>query len=455
MSTADPNLNPVPSLPVPPPAARSTPHIKVIGVGGAGLQALGSMRTAGFDGVQFAALHTDARLMAVCPFDEKVLLGASLTRGLGAGGDPEVARAAAEADAEVLRALCVGVDLVVVLTGLGGGTGSGVAPVLARVAREQGALVLGLVTLPFEFEGNRRLQQAQLALRHLKTAADAVICLSNQKVASLVDENTTLVETFRIANDLLREGLAGLWRLITRDGLIAVDFGDLCRVVRGRQAESCFATAEAMGENRAREVVDRLLSSPLIDQGRLLTEAEAVLVSLVGGASLTLKEVNLVMDQLNRVCEHAQVIMGAATDPAYQDRLGVTLVATRRLGEPERKTERAPAAAAPVADPVPPAAEFPITPAVPAAGTRSVTPTERPSPRYVAPPPDLTPEQAEQMLARQDPAGGRRRRKVAMRQEMLPLEVVSKGRFAKSEPTIYRGEDLDTPTYIRRGMALN
>ena len=453
MSTADPTLNPAPSLPVPPPAGRGTPHIKVIGVGGAGLQALGSMRTAGFDGVQFAALHTDARLMAVCPFDEKVLLGAALTRGLGAGGDPEIARAAAESDAEALRALCVGVYLVVVLTGLGGGTGSGVAPVLARVAREQGALVLGLVALPFEFEGNRRQQQAQLALRHLKTAADAVICLPNQKVAALVDENTTLVETFRIANDLLREGLAGLWRLITRDGLITVDFGDLCRVVRGRQAESCFATAEAMGENRAREVVDRLLSSPLLDQGRLLAEAEAVLVSLVGGASLTLKEVNLVMDQLNRVCEHAQVIMGAATDPAYADRLGVTLVATRRLGEPERKPERA--VAAPVADPAPPAAEFPIAPVAPAAGTRSVTPTDRPSPRYVAPAPELTPEQAEQMLARQDTAGGRRRRKAAMRQEMLPLEVVSKGRFAKSEPTIYRGEDLDTPTYIRRGMALN
>ena len=197
----------------------------------------------------------------------------------------------------------------------------------------------------------------------------------------------------------------------------------------------------------------KMNSVVVLDQGRLLAEAEAVLVSLVGGASLTLKEVNLVMDQLNRVCEHAQVIMGAATDPAYADRLGVTLVATRRLGEPERKPERA--VAAPVADPAPPAAEFPIAPVAPAAGTRSVTPTDRPSPRYVAPPPELTPEQAEQMLARQDTAGGRRRRKAAMRQEMLPLEVVSKGRFAKSEPTIYRGEDLDTPTYIRRGMALN
>jgi cell division protein FtsZ len=365
-----------------------------------------------------------------------------------------MARAAAEADTQALSELCAGADLIVVVAGLGGGTGSGAAPVLARVAREQGALVLGLVVLPFEFEGQRRQHQAQLALRQLKTAADAVICLPNQKVSNLIDEKTTLIETFRIANDLLGQGLAGLWRLITREGLINVDFADLCRVVRGRQAESCFATAEAMGEARSREVMDRLLSSPLLDQGRLLAEADAVLVSLVGGADLTLKEVNLVMEQLNRVCEHAQVIMGAAIDATLVDRIGLTVVATKRTApEPERGAGNAPM----TADPPPPTAEFPTSDDDPSFGERrDGAANDRPAPRYVPPPLQLTPEQAEQILARQERPGGRRRRRSAgMRQELLPLEVVSKGRFAKSEPTVYRGEDLDTPSYVRKGMALN
>jgi len=432
---------------------KSTPTIKVIGVGGAGLQAIEHMSRVGLEGLAFAAVHTDARLLGATPLAQKLLVGLALTRGLGAGGDPDVARAAAEADTQALNELCAGSDLIVVVAGLGGGTGSGAAPVLARVAREQGALVLGLVVLPFEFEGRRRQHQAQLALRQLKTAADAVICLPNQKVSSLIDDKTTLIETFRIANDLLCQGLAGLWRLITRKGLINVDFADLCRVVRGRQAESCFATAEAMGEARSREVVERLLSSPLLDQGRLLAEADAVLVSLVGGADLALKEVNLVMEQIHRVCEHAQVIMGAAIDVALGDRIGVTLVATKRTA-PE--TDRAVETCAAPVDPEPPAAEFPTSEEERLAPARGLTSDERPAPRYIPPPPHLTPEQAEQILARQDRSGNRRRRNTAaMRQELLPLEVVSKGRFAKSEPTVYRGEDLDTPTYVRRGMALN
>ncbi len=436
------------------PKPKPAPNIKVIGVGGAGLQALDHMSRAGLDGLAFAGVHTDARLLGASPLAQKILLGSALTRGLGAGGDPDVARAAAEAETQVLNELCAGTDLVVVVAGLGGGTGSGGAPVVARVAREKGALVLGLVVLPFEFEGQRRQHQAQLALRQLKTAADAVICLPNQKVSKLVDDKTTLVETFRIANDILCQGLAGVWRLITREGLINVDFADLCRVVRGRQAESSFATAESMGEARSREVVERLLSSPLLDQGRLLAEADAVLVSLAGGADLALKEVNVVMEQINRVCEHAQVIVGAAIDPSLGDRIGVTVIATKRT-TPAPDSERAIESSAATADPEPPAAEFPISGEERLDAVRGVA-DERPAPRYVPPPPRLTPEQAEQILARQDRAGGRRRRKsVGMRQELLPLEVVSKGRFAKSEPTVYRGEDLDTPTYVRRGMALN
>jgi cell division protein FtsZ len=326
---------------------------------------------------------------------------------------------------------------------------------LVQVARENGALVLALVALPFDFEGRRRQQQARTALKQLKTAADAVIGLANEKVASLVDEKTSLPEAMRIIDDLLAQGVRGLLRLTTREGLINVDFSDLCHVVRGRQAESCFATAEAAGENRAREVVEKLMSSPLLEKGRALAEADAVLVSLTGGPGLSLKEVNQVMEQLNRLCENAQVVMGATMDAALEGRLAVTLIAARRAAA-ELETEAGRSRNEPAsAEPEPPSSEFPTraNAAEPArAGEVAGTGT---APRYVPPPPELTADQAERILAGQANGLIRRRKRVKPQQGMLPLEAVSKGRFAKCEPTIHRGEDLDTPTYIRRGMALN
>ncbi len=431
------------------PAPKKTPAVQVVGVGGAGLQAVALMAQAGLSDLTFAGVHTDARLLAVSPLPRKLLLGASLTRGLGAGGDPDMARAAAEAEAAALRELCAGADLLLVVAGLGKGTGSGAAPVLARLARENGALVLALAALPFDFEGRRRQQQAEQALQQLKKAADAVICLPNQKVAGMMDENTTLVETFKFTNEMLVNGVRGLWRLVTRDGLVKADFADLCHVVRGRQAESCFATAEAMGENRAREVVEQVLASPMLDSGRLLAGADAVLVSLAGGADLKQKEVNQVMEQINRLCENADLIVGAAVDAEFAGRLSLTLVAARRSHPETAPADEAPPAPA---EPVPPASEFPTGEA--ALGADASVPA-RSLQRYVPPPPDLTPEMAERLLNRQAGAGSRRKKGAGLRQEMLPLEVVSKGRFAKSEPTIHRGEDLDTPTYIRRGVALN
>lgn len=439
----------IPSAPVVPVR---TPRIKVVGVGGAGLQAVTHMAQSSLPGVSFAAVHTAARLLAPCPLQDKILLGADRTRGLGAGGDPAVAHAVAEEDLARCQTLWAGSDLVILVAGLGGGTGSGAAPVLARAARETGSLVLGLVTLPFEFEGLRRLRQAEEALRHLKTAADAVLCLSNQKVLSLLDEQTTLVDAFRITNEMLADGLRGLWRLVTREGLINADFASLCRTVRGRQAVSSFATAEATGDNRSREVLDRLLANPLLDNGQLLADAEAVLVSLAGGTDLTLKEVHAIMTPIHRLCEHAQVIVGASVDPVFGDRLALTVVATRRTPINPVPSETDPAT---TADAVLPTAEFPPAPRV-LSPAETEAPAEYHPSRYVPPPPNLTPEQTEHLLEQQGGSVGRRRRKHGgMRQGLLPLEVVSKARFAKSEPTLYRGEDLDTPTYVRRGVALN
>lgn len=430
------------------------PRVKIIGVGGAGVQAVEHMQRTGLSGAALAVVHTDARLLAPSPIAEKLLLGVEVTRGLKAG-EPEIGRELAEAEAHQLRHLCEGVDLVLVLAGLGGNTASGAGPVLARVARENGALVLALVALPFEFEGRRRQQQAEAALRLLRTTADAVICLPNQKVASLLDEKTSLPEAMRIVNDLLAQGVAGLLRLLTRDGLIRVDFADLCRVVRGRQVESAFATAEASGEHRAREVVDRLVSSPLLDHGRLLAEAESMLVSITGGPELSLKEINQIMDQLHRLSDNAQVIMGADIDADLAGRVAVTLIAARRPAAPPDLPQAQPPAEAALLEAGSLPSEFaPRDPAGPRPGTLDGRPP-RTTHHYVAPPPELTPQATERILAEQQRAPVRRRQRQKLQQGLLPLEVVSKGRFAKSEPTVHQGEDLDTPTYVRRGIPLN
>jgi len=248
-----------------------------------------------------------------------------------------------------------------------------------------------------------------------------------------------VLETFKITNQLLADGVRGLWRLLTHKGLIEIHFPDLAALLRDRHAESAFAVAEAMGPTRSREVMDKLLAHPMLDGGQMLGESEAVLVSLIGGPDLTMAEVNRVMEQVNRQCEHAQVIMGAAIDESFAERLAVALIAARSNPEPE-------------------AGETAVAGSGEELGQQLLprSTTARPGSRFVPPAPALPPEQVQQLLTRQTRAGSRPRKSTArLRQTQLPLEIVSKGRFDKSEPTIHKGEDLDVPTYIRRGVALN
>jgi cell division protein FtsZ len=345
----------------------------------------------------------------------------------------------AEEQLPKLKVLCEGADLVFLLAGLGGGAGTGISPVLARAAKEAGALALGFATTPFGCEGSHRQRLAQAGLTELKSCADGAICLPNQKVFTLIDENTSLLETFRIANDYLADGVRGVWRLLMHKGLIDIHFADLAALIRDRHAESSFAVAEAMGPTRSREIMDKLFAHPMLDGGHVLAESEAVVLSLIGGPDLTMAEVNRVMEQINRQCEHAQVIMGAAIDAAFSERLAVTLIAARN--HPDRAAEEtAPAARAEQLDQQ-------LLP-------RSATP--RPGSRFVPPAPPLASDQVQELLARQSRGGSRQRKSpTKSRQTQLPLEIVSKGRFDKSEPTIHKGEDLDVPTYIRRGVPLN
>lgn len=415
-----------------------TRTIKMFGIGGAGVVLLDAVNQEEFAGANFVAIDTDAQSLAVSTAAVKIQLETRLLRGLGTGGDPERGRALAEEQFSTLQSACEGADVVLILAGLGGGAGSGIAPVLARAAKESGALVLAFVTLPFMCEGNRRQQQAQQSLEQLKSTADGVICLPGQKTFKLIDENTSVLDTFRITGGLLIEGVRGVWQLLTRPGLIQIHFNDLCALVRDRHSESAFAYVESNGPARSREAVEKLLKHPLLDEGRALAEANAVLVSLTGGKDLTMAEVNRVMEQIGRHCEHAQIIMGAALDATMKNKLSVTLIAAKN----------APAKTGQIAPPVEEAPDH-VSPRGTAA--RNVDGSSPGSGLHPGTP-SFQLHQREQAISRHARA---RRDKSKMLQTQLPLAIVSKGRFDKSEPTIHKGEDLDIPTYYRRGMVLN
>jgi cell division protein FtsZ len=412
-------------------------QIKVFGVGNAGITVSDLLISRGLPPCVVVAINTDPQELDQAGAAEKLLLETRVLRGLGSGGDPERGSAVAEEHSAKLKSLCEGIDVVVLVAGLGGGTGTGISPVLARVAKEQGALVLGLITLPFDCEGTRRQELAQEGLQELKEAADGVICLPNQKVFKLIDENTSALDTFKLINELLADAVRGLWRLLTYNSLIEIHFENLCELLRDRHTKSAFAVAEAMGATRSREVVDKLLQHPLLDGGELMGRSQAVLVSLIGGPDLAMAEINRVMNDIKAKCPNAQLIMGAALDPGFHERLAVMLVATYE----------APGHSGPEGVVRGQAEQF-------EGHLLDRSSTVRPGSRFVPPPPVLPPEEVRQLLARQGRGGRLRKISSKMRQGQLPLEIISKGRFDKSEPTIYKGEDLDVPTYIRRGVSL-
>ena len=428
----------------PPPVETKKPSITIFGVGTAGIAMVGQMASGDFSDAKIVVVNTDGS--GVVAGAEAIQLESNILRGLGAGGDPERGRELAEEHFDRLKAACAGAEVVFLVTGLGGGTGTGVSPVLARAARESGALVLAFVTLPFVCEGNQRQRHARQGLDHLTTVADGVICLPHQKAARLLEEHIGFADAFRASAHLLIEGARGVWRLLMHRGLIEIHFTELCALLRAGHGESCFATLESAGTTRARDAIEKLPAHPLLDGGQALAEAETVLVSLLGGPDLAMADVDRVMADLNEHCPKARIIMGAAVDESFRDRLAVTIIATGRQARASAKP--APGKSGKAGS----------TPDAPGFDTELLHPTkpERPGSRHVPPAPALSVEQREQILAQQTGKPGRARKTgPRMKQITLPLDIVNKGRFDKSEPTIHKGEDLDLPTYVRRGVALN
>jgi cell division protein FtsZ len=302
-------------------------RIKVIGVGGSGGNAINTMINFGLEGVEFITINTDAQALGSNAAVEKVAIGASVTRGLGAGADPEKGRKAALEDVNRLKEMVQGADMVFVTAGMGGGTGTGAAPVIAQLAREAGALTVGVVTKPFAFEGKQRMRRAEAGLQSLTEHVDTLITIPNEKLMALADDDLTFMEAFRKADEVLYQAVKGISDLITLNGIINVDFADVRTVMNG-MGRALMGTGCAKGEGRARLAAEQAIHSPLLDDISV-EGATGVLINVVGGPDMKMKEIqeaaSLVQEQAH---EDANVIFGASVDEAMADTLKVTVIAT-------------------------------------------------------------------------------------------------------------------------------
>jgi cell division protein FtsZ len=326
--------------------------IKVVGIGGGGVNAVNRMIDAGLRGVEFIAINTDAQALLMSDADVKLDIGRDLTRGLGAGSDPEIGKQAAHDHRDEIVEVLKGADMVFVTAGEGGGTGSGAAPVIARIARELGALTVGIVTLPFRFEGTRRREAADAGVEALRDACDTVILIPNDRLLEVLDKSTSMLEAFRIADDVLRQGVQGICDLITMPGLINLDFADVRTIMSDAgSALMGIGFASGGGEGRAREAAERALRSPLIDTE--IVGARGILLSIAGGDDLSLIEVNEAAEVIRQAAtDETNIIFGATVDERLTGQVWVTVVATG-LGAPRRRRGLAAAGAGPVRDDAP------------------------------------------------------------------------------------------------------
>ena len=321
-------------MPEPPPRLHRAPRsdaaylavIRVVGVGGAGLNALNRMIDAGISDVEFVAVNTDLQQLALSDAEVKIHIGRELTGGLGSGAEPDIGRRAAEEAYDQIKRALRGSDMVFVTAGEGGGTGSGAAPVVARIAREVGALTVGIVTLPFRFEGTKRRSQAEAGVEWLRNDCDTVIVIPNERLLEVLDKKTSMLDAFKIADDVLRQGVQGICDLITEPGLINVDFADVRTIMEGA-GTALMGIGFSTGENRAVEAAERALRSPLVDTE--LVSAKGILLSIAGGNDLSLYEVNEAAELVRQsATDDTNIIFGATVDERLEGQIWVTVIVT-------------------------------------------------------------------------------------------------------------------------------
>jgi cell division protein FtsZ len=316
--------------------------IKVVGIGGGGTNAVSRMVEAGLAGVEFIAVNTDAQALLMCDADVKIHIGAKATRGLGAGADPAVGYAAGMESRDELKEALKGADMIFVTAGEGGGTGTGAAPIIAELRRELEALTVGVVTRPFAFEGRRRSEAAEMGIQNLRDRVDTLIVIENDRLLQVVEKRTPVTEAFRMADDILRQGVQGITDLITVPGLVNLDFADVRTIMRDA-GSALMGIGIAAGENRAAEAARTAVSSPLLEAS--IDGATGVLLNITGGPEIGLFEVNEAAEVVTSAADaNANVIFGAVIDEGMGDSVRVTVIATGFGGRPRRRRGDAAAA---------------------------------------------------------------------------------------------------------------
>lgn len=314
-------------LATPPPEVLLTPNIGVIGVGGAGGNAVNNMVSSGLDGVSFFVANTDAQALSRSLVVDRIQLGVALTQGLGAGANPEIGRAAAEEAIDKIKEYLKGLHLLFVTAGMGGGTGTGAAPVVARLAKEMGVLTVGVVSKPFKFEGNKRMRTAQGGIKELQKYVDTLIVIPNQNLFRVAGTSTTFAEAFKIADDVLCQGVRSITDLVMNPGIINLDFADV-RTVLSAMGRAMMGTGEATGENRAEIAAEKAISNPLLDDSSV-KGAKSILINISGGADLTLNEVDSATERIvSELDPDANVIFGTSTHEELEGVIRISLVAT-------------------------------------------------------------------------------------------------------------------------------
>src|SRR5438876_5008428 len=448
--------------------------IKVVSVGGAGLHALDRIVLDGLERADVVAINTDVQSLASSVAPHKVQLGRSVTRGLGAGGDPELGYQAAVESADEIREALVDARMIFICTGLGGGTGSGAAPYIAQLAREAGSLVVAFATLPFAFEGKRRGAQARGALGRFNEIANAVICFENDQIGDMVAPKAGIHQAFATADIMISQSVRSIVNLIQRPGLIRIGFDDLLAALRSRNGRCLFGFGESDSANRAHDALAQALKNPLMDRGRMLADAARVLVQVAGGPGMTLSEVEILMQELGRhVNDRTQILFGTAVDGRMGNRLSVTIISSL-VADGEIVSPGISATSEPILAPLPPVWEQPRQPqpqidrgpepasseagpisdnliSVAAPAPIEIPPVEPepeikppvPAPRLIGP--------KKKPLPVKEPAPPAEKH-VQAKQEVLQFGPVTRGRFEKSEPTIVEGQDLDIPTFLRKNI---
>ncbi len=476
--------------------------VKVIGVGGAGSNALDRIVLDGFDKADLVAANTDVQSLASSVAAMKVQLGRTLTRGLGTGGDPELGYESATEAADEIRAALADARLIFVCAGLGGGTGSGAAPMIAELARETGALVITFATMPFTFEGKRRAAQAQEALARLQHFSNAVICFENDRLGDIVAPKAGVHQAFAAADITISQSVRSVVSLIQRPGLIRIGFDDLLAALSNPNGRCLFGFGESDSDNRAHDALTQALKNPLMDRGRLLSDATNVLVQVAGGPGMTLSEVEILMNELNRhIGDQTQILFGTSVDGRMGNRLAVTIISSLGRADetaPKALVKKAAAASPPKPEPVmdiertplpepvleepiqalvepetaliPPVLERPLqtieATMAPSEPSASEEPEEGDALEDAFPPASLAailpeaiepePAQPRVILPKKKPAlpsEPKLAEKIShAKQEVMQFESVTRGRFEKSEPTIIEGQDLDVPTFLRKNV---